>query len=73
MKKMPFMFRRKDNSYIVMIATWDYKHYDSSWMQNSLIGTECFSPDVDTCDDFQIFNTEKEAITFIIQWWKGQP
>lgn len=80
----PFLFRLFDHRlydsqgdkaadrWVVKIASFDYKHYDSSWMCDETLGNDCLVPDVDQVKEEHRFTSEKEAMDFIRDWWIKQ-
>ena len=58
--------------FIVKVAAFDYKEYDSSWMHDSSVGNACLAPDVDMTYEQHTFNTEEEALKWIREWWKEE-
>lgn len=75
--KIPFLFLKitADNEKIwyVKISTFDYKEYDSSWMDDEHLGESCLVPDVDQTYSMYEFSSEAEALIFIRNWWSGLP
>ncbi len=58
------------DEYHVKIALFDYKHYNSSWMDDSKLGKSCLVPDVDLTQEEHIFYSEQEALEWIAGWWR---
>lgn len=57
--------------WIVKIAYYDMKIYDSTWMDDDELGNVCLIFDVDIVDDSgnHIFDNCQKARAFIKQWW----
>lgn len=75
----PFLFRLLDHTntdaldrWVVKLASFDYKHYNSSWMCDETLGDNCLVPDVDQTKEEHRFTSEKEALDFIRDWWIKQ-
>lgn len=66
-------YRARGYRFIVMIAMFDYRDYDSTWMDDSAVGKHCLAPDVDIAFEHHPFKTQKGALRFIKRWWKAQP
>lgn len=59
------------DEYHVTVALFDYHHYNSSWMDDAALGPSCLVPDVDLSKEEHVFYSEKEALEWIANWWKG--
>ena len=56
----------------VKIASWDLVHYHSKWMNDSSLPFDrTLRPDIDLIISSHHFNSEKDAINFISEWWKN--
>jgi hypothetical protein len=54
----------------VLIAIFDCAHQDFGWAHDEVIGSHPLVPGVDLCiEDEHIFETEREAIAFVRNWW----
>lgn len=70
---MPFLFRVERNGktkFIVKQAKYfDYRFYDSSWMDDPLLGAECLVPDADVTEEVFEFDTERGALLCMQSLW----
>jgi hypothetical protein len=83
--KMPFLFfipseksptpdctKAERDTWVVKIASFDYKYYHSSWMCDDLLGDYCLIPDVDQAFETHLFYNESEALIFVQKWCASQ-
>jgi hypothetical protein len=57
---------------IVKIALWDMKFYNAEWMHDPQVGKLPLVPDVDLTIEMQTFDSEEDAMKFIMEWWIKQ-
>lgn len=88
--KMPFLFQVTDepvgsrdddktyfpDKFVVKISTFDYKQYDSRWMDDEKLPSTPYRatlvPDVDQTEETHMFDSEIEALRFIHSWWRSE-
>lgn len=74
MAKIPFLFRvvqetSDESLWIIKLASVDYIHYNSSWMDDEALGSTCLVPDVDLVKEEFQFASEKEALQKMKDLW----
>ena len=69
----PFLFQamqgERTGKSVVLIAHFDMIHYHAAWMADPDVGNYPLVPDVDIVEERHIFDTQEEAIKFIMEWW----
>lgn len=74
--KIPFLFWIMDMTpgkpwkWFVKIATFDFAHYDSSWMDDQdLPPDKTHAPSIDQVYETHEFNSQEKALEFVNKWW----
>jgi len=79
MLRLPFLFNvyhdagtYKMYAYtVVKVAYWDMAEYDSAWMlDEALPPGQVLVPSVNVTEESFQFDSEKEALDWIKDWWK---